>query len=66
MKTKKSILAIKGLDGEYKAICPDCKQKMVYRDLGVSQYMSGGELIERDYGGFWECQNTDCGYQSDE
>ena len=66
MKTNKSIMAVQGLDGELKTVCPICKSEMTWRDLGVSQFIEDGDLVEHDYGGFWECTNTECGYQSEE
>ncbi len=61
----KSMLAVQGIDGERKAVCPDCKSELIWRDLGITQYVSGGELVEQDHGGFWECSNKKCGYQEE-
>jgi len=58
----KSILTVKHANGEQESICPDCKQKMLYRDLGIAQSVEGMQ----DYGGFWECQNMKCGYTTEE
>lgn len=60
---EKRILTVQHQDGTKEAICPNCKSKMLYRDLGVTMYPDGGM---QDHGGFWECQNTKCGYQSEE
>ena len=63
----KRIPMIEELDGKRKVVCPSCKKyEMVYRDLGVTSQIYGGVLTEQDHGGFWECSDTKCGYQSEE
>ena len=63
---KKRILAVQHKDRTKEAICPKCKQKMIWIPGGTSRYIQGGELIEKDYNGYWVCQNKKCWYQSDE
>lgn len=62
---EKHKLMVEGLDGETKVACRLCGCEMIYRDLGVTQYVQAGELIEQDHGGFWECTNTKCGHQEE-
>ena len=62
----KRILMVQHADGTEETICPMCKYKMTWRDLGIVQSVQAGELVEQDLGGFWECLNKKCGYQSDE
>lgn len=60
----KSILAVQHADGTKEAVCPKCKQKMEQVDLGVSQSIQNGQLVESDLGFVWHCKS--CGYMEDE
>lgn len=61
----KTILAVQHATGEKEAICPKCKSVMTWRNMFDSWMGTFGEVEETD-SGFWECQNKECGYQSDE
>ena len=60
----KRVLAVHGLDGELKVSCRKCGGVMELVDLGVSQSIQGGELVEQELGFVRHCPK--CGYTEDE
>jgi len=61
---EKRILATMSLDGETKVSCRKCGSEMELVDLGVSQSIQGGQLVEQELGFVWHCSK--CGYTEDE
>jgi len=59
----KRVLAVSGIDEELKVSCRKCGGVMESVDLGVSQSIQGGELVEQEMGFVWHCE---CGYTEDE
>ena len=63
----KQILLVKGLDvdGELKVkvSCRKCGSEMELVDLGVSQSIQGGQLVEEELGFVWHCKS--CGHTED-
>lgn len=57
-------LAIQGLDEELKVACRKCGKEMEQVDLGVSQSIQNGQLVESDLGFIWHCKS--CGHTEDE
>lgn len=53
---------IERLDETREVACRKCGGEMIYRDLGVTPQIVGGQLTGQDHGGFWECLNKKCGY----
>ena len=58
------VLAIQGLDGVTKVSCRKCGSEMGLVDIGVSQSIQGGQLVEEELGNVWHCPK--CGYTEDE
>ena len=59
----KTILTVKHANGEQEAICK-CGHKMELIDLGESQYIQAGEIVQEDLGYVWRCES--CGWTCDE
>ena len=60
----KRVLAVSGIDEELKVSCRKCGGVMELVDLGVSQSIQGGQLVEEELGNVWHCKS--CGHTEDE
>ena len=60
----KRVLAVRGIDGETKVACRKCGGVMELVDIGVSQSIQGGQLVEEELGFVWHCKS--CGHTEDE
>ena len=60
----KRVLAVSGIDEELKVSCRKCGSEMGLVDIGVSQSIQGGQLVEQELGFVWHCSK--CGYTEDE